>query len=339
MMEIHTRRIRKTLIAVAVLLAAFAASPLAAQDAPAPGVPSLEERELGEPYAENGEAVVYDRALPFLAQQVLDLGFELPKPYGAQLISYWQEQDLVLDNLFISVNGGEMEHIDFVIFDDPSVENIAAQLKLDAWLFPFMNVYVSLGTFDGDSRVPLGIEGQDLLEYLGLGSLCNGGPLEPPLCKRLLTGVAEPEYEGENITLGTNLAVGWGDWFITLPISYTWSEVDILDETVEATNISPRIGHLWNFEQRGKLALYAGATWLDAEVDAAGTVSFDTQGSGIPSIPDRVVIDYVIRQDNKDRWNYLVGFNWEASDTWYIQAEAGFGGSRSNVIASLTYRW
>ena len=41
----------------------------------------------------------------------------------------------------------------------------------------------------------------------------------------------------------------------------------------------------------------------------------------------------------KDRWNYLLGFNWEASKAWSIQAEAGFGGLRSNFIGSLTYRW
>ena len=42
-----------------------------AQVASTPGadVASLEERELGQPYLENGERVIYDRALPFLAAQ------------------------------------------------------------------------------------------------------------------------------------------------------------------------------------------------------------------------------------------------------------------------------
>jgi hypothetical protein len=75
--------------------------------APGSDVASLEERELGQPYTENGERVIYDRALPFLAQQVIDLGFELPRPYGAQFIGYWQEQDLILDNLSVSIDGRE----------------------------------------------------------------------------------------------------------------------------------------------------------------------------------------------------------------------------------------
>jgi hypothetical protein len=89
-----------------------------AQVASTPGadVASLEDRELGQPYLENGKRVIYDRALPFLAQEVIDLGFELPRPHGLQLIGYWQEQELILDNLSISVDGGDYQDIDFVDF-------------------------------------------------------------------------------------------------------------------------------------------------------------------------------------------------------------------------------
>lgn len=328
-----------TTITLLLMLALTAFRPLAAQEAPPSDVANLDQRKLGEPYVDDDDRVIYDRALPFLAQEVLDLGFELPNPYGFQAIGYWQEQDLILDNLFISVNDGPVQEIDFVDFGTPSVENITAQAKFDAWLFPFMNVYVTVGAFKGDGVVPLAIEGRDLMEFLGFDKLCSGGPLEPAICSRLLTAEALPEYAGENITLGTNLAMGWGNYFVTLPISYAWSDVDILDEIVEAINISPRAGYLWDLQDHGKLALYTGATWLKADVDLAGSVAFDIPDNGVPGLDDMVVIDYVIRQRNKDRWNYLVGFNWDASRSWSLQAELGFGGSRSNFIGSLTYRW
>ena len=51
--------------------------------------PTLENRELGEPIVnEDGEAQVWGRALPFLGQKVLDLGFELPNPYGVAIIPF-----------------------------------------------------------------------------------------------------------------------------------------------------------------------------------------------------------------------------------------------------------
>lgn len=161
--------------------------------------PSLEDRELGEPYEPEGESVIYERALPFLAREVLDLGFELPHPYGAQLIGYWQEQDLILENLSISINGGPVKEIDFVDFETPSVTNVTAQAKLDAWVFPFMNVFATIGKFEGDGTIPLVIEGRDLLDFLGIGGLSNGGILEPELCGRTLTAIAQPQYNGRNI--------------------------------------------------------------------------------------------------------------------------------------------
>ena len=63
---------------VGALLAAAAMmlSPVAlAQDQPSAALPSLEERDLGEPYLEEGERVIYGRALPFLAQEVLEPRF------------------------------------------------------------------------------------------------------------------------------------------------------------------------------------------------------------------------------------------------------------------------
>jgi len=330
--------------AATILMACLALSWTAnagAQLGSAPGsdVASLEERELGEAYTEDGERVIYGRALPFLAQQVIDLGFELPRPYGAQLIGYWQEQDLLLDNLSVAVDGGDFQDIDFVDFGRPSVENTTTQAKLDAWLFPFMNVYVTLGTFTGDGTIPLAVEGRDLLDFLGLGGLCTGGPLEPGFCSRILSATANPEYDGDAVAVGMNLAMGWDDYFVTIPISHAWTDVNIIEETVTAWNISPRIGYLHDLDRGGAIAFYTGATWLKTEVDLTGSVAFDTSGSNIPGIGDEVVLDFVIRQRNRDRWNYLVGFNWEISRAWSVQAEVGFGGSRDNAIVSGTYRW
>ena len=40
-----------------------------------------------------------------------------------------------------------------------------------------------------------------------------------------------------------------------------------------------------------------------------------------------------------DRFNYLIGFNWDIDRILSIHTEAGFGGSRTNVISTFTYRF
>jgi hypothetical protein len=293
-------------------------------------LPTLEDRELGDPVRdEAGDIPQWDRALPFLAQKVIDLGFELPEPYGAAIIPVWTRQDLILDDLSISVNGGPMTAITFVDFVDPSVESISAQFKLDAWLFPFMNVYAAVGYVDGVSTIPLSIAVEDLLP-----SICSGAP-RPPSCDQTLSAVAEAEFEGTNFSLGTNLAMGWSRYFFVLPITYTWSNINIVNNRIESLTVSPRIGVTRDVGELGTFAAYGGATYLDADVDITGSVTFDTSGI----IGGSTTIDYEINQRNKDKWNLLLGFNWDVNRRWMLQAEVGFGGSRDQFISSATYRF
>ena len=63
-------------------------------------VPHLEDRELGEPNVdEGGVPVVWDHPLPFFGQEVTELGFELPLPFGISIVPATFEQDLILRDL------------------------------------------------------------------------------------------------------------------------------------------------------------------------------------------------------------------------------------------------
>jgi len=293
--------------------------------------PTLEDRELGEQNIDDsGERVIWKHKLPFLAQQVVDLGFELPNPYGVAIIPARIQQDLILDNLAIGINGPADREIDFVDFGTPSVENSVLQLKLDAWVLPFLNVFTTVGGFDGDARIPLKFEGSDLFP-----GVCGVTP-SAPICVQTYSAIAEPKYEGTNIALGMTLAMGWDRFFVALPVTYAWTDVDIINETVTALNITPRIGMTGDMGERGTVAVFLGATYLRAEVDLTGEIELETPGGPDGDI---TTLSFRISQRNKDRWNALLGFNWEMNKTWSVMAEAGFGGSRENFIAGVTYRF
>ncbi|WP_158224611.1 hypothetical protein [Agaribacterium haliotis] len=296
--------------------------------------PTLEERALGTARTDRDtEAEPWPYSLPFMAQQVIDLGFDLPRPYGFAIIPNTVRQDLILTDLSVRINDGQELPIDFVDFGTPRIENQNVQLKADAWLFPFMNVYVTYGKMQGQGEIPISIAGEDLLGFLGID--CSG-LLAPKACARSFSGLAEPSYRGSNVSLGTNLAMGWRQFFVTLPMTYAWTDVDIVEKTVTAINISPRFGVTGDVQQMGTLAVYAGATYLDTDVLLPGRVSFDT--SDIPGLGDQTDVDFNIRQENKDKWNLLLGFNWDISKAWSVQSELGTLGSRDNLIMSVTYR-
>jgi len=301
--------------------------------------PTLEDRNLGQPFeSPDPERRVWKHALPFLAQKVIDIGFDLPNPYGAALVAARIRQDLALDALEVSIGGGDLQPIDWVDFGQPSAEQSTVQAKMDAWVFPFMNVYAIAGAIEGRANLELGVPGDELLGFLGLGALCNppiGQPID--ICRRTLTTEAKLKYHGNNVGVGINLAMGWDRFFVTMPVTYVWSDVNLVDTTIEAFNASPRIGVTGDVGEMGVIAAFVGATYLDANIDLTGSFSFDT--SGVPGLGDTSTLDFKVNQRNKDKWNYLVGANWDISKHWNVMIEAGVGGSRENLITGFNYRW
>ena len=180
------------------------------------------------------------------------------------------------------------------------------------------------------ATIPLSFLGSDLFP-----GLCGITP-NNPVCVRTYSAIARPQYEGENISLGINLAMGWDRFFVAIPATYAWTDVDIIPQTVTAVNITPRIGMTGDMGNRGTVAVFMGATYLSTEVLIQDQVLLDTPGG--PD-GDQTLLSYRIKQRNKDRWNYLIGFNWEMNRKWSVMVEAGFGGSRENVIAGATYRF
>lgn len=294
-------------------------------------VPHLEDRELGEPNIdEEGAPVIWEHPLPFFGQAVTDLGFELPLPFGISVIPATFEQDLTLRDLNLGLQGEADRPINAVEFRDPSVRNSALQLKFDAWLFPFMNIFATVGRVDGRATIPLSVLGSELLP-----EQCDRAIAAPGVCDRELQGTAKPSYDGTNWSVGTTLAMGWQQFFVVLPIVYAVSDVDILDTDVDALNISPRAGINAELGPYGDLSFFVGATYLKAEVEVAGEITFDT--GLVPG--EETTLSYRLIEENSDVWNGVVGANWQINQRWGVLFEVGYGGSRSDVIAGLTYRF
>jgi len=57
-----------------------------------------------------------------------------------------------------------------------------------------------------------------------------------------------------------------------------------------------------------------------------------------PSLPDPEIF-YEIHEVNKDKWNYIVGGNFQVNRRWDIAFQVGFGGSRDQGTLTGTYRW
>jgi hypothetical protein len=274
---------------------------------------------------------VWGRALPFFAQEVIDLGFDLPNPYGLSAIYVNIRQDLIVENLRIAigVDGppvGPVEPSPSVTFSNAWARNQTVQFKADAWVFPFMNVFLVGGYIDGKGELDVNVDLDALFPEAG-GGLGT------------ITERAKPTFQGTNVGIGTNLAAGWENYFAVLSIAYAFSDLDIVDSRIEAWNISPRIGFTHDLGRWGAAAVYTGATYLSADVELTGQVTIPLPPPLWIPVGRELVVDYAVDERNTDPWNALVGGNWDISKSLSLQGEVGFGGSRENIITSITYRF
>jgi len=274
----------------------------------------------------------WDRPLPFLAQRVIDLGYDLPLPFGLRLNYAGVDQDMFLDNLEVGFNGGPKERFDFVEFDNARAESDSYQLIFDAWLLPFMNVSLLVGDLEGDAPMDILLDGNGMLDQLGED--CSRPGINP-LCRllgdRTFTLEIEAPFSGTTYGVGVMFAGGWQDYFVTIPFNFTYADMDTTETEGLAYTVTPRFGHSFNLGRYGTISAFLGGNYLKAELEVDGSID-------VPGVD--LSIDYTIEQKNADRWNGVVGANWDISKRWSWAAEYnGIWGSREAFITSLNYRF
>lgn len=133
-------------------------------------VASFEEKPL-----EDTPAPKWDSPLPLFAQDVIDKGFSLPNPFGISIIYSETRQNMTISDLsagFSGLTGGQTRPIEFVTFDNNYSHSETPQLKVDAWVFPFLNVFATVGKVNGMAHVEFELDGTTLVNNADIK--CSG---------------------------------------------------------------------------------------------------------------------------------------------------------------------
>jgi hypothetical protein len=184
--------------------------------------------------------------------------------------------------------------------------------KIDAWVLPFLNVYGVVGYVDGETTA-------------------SGLSVNDPMLDALLPSSFALPYSGPVYGGGVTLAAGYNQFFASVDANYTEADLDIGDSSIEAFVISPRVGITGEL---GGLngSLYVGAMYQDVDENQNGTVPFPIPGVG------PVPVGFDVISQAEDEWNYLVGANLKAGESWHYGIEVGFS-ERTHVMATLNYRF
>jgi hypothetical protein len=243
-----------------------------------------------------GKDMAGDRNLPRAFGIGIDY-FNMDQPYQIDSLSFVVPPPIVLppitDPSIILVNN-EIEHVD---------------LKLDVWLFPFLNVFGIYGTIDGRTEVDLSAVGIPLLDTVSLN------------------------YDGDVYGGGMVLAVGGDKWFASLTGTYTDTDLSGgFNSSVEATAIQPRIG----VRATETTEVWIGGYFIDAEETHSGTILLDLGAAG-PGFP--IPIGFAVDLSQEEDFNFSIGLHSMFSEHWEATVEIGGGGDRDTALANLTYRF
>ena len=244
----------------------------------------------------------------------LAAGHELPLPLGISANVFFLEQDMEAQSTVISAPTLGLQSSQA---DVGKIESRATSttMKLDAWLLPFLNIYAVAGYVDGETTA-------NDFSIPTLANILPPGVKLPPLFSLPYSG---PVYGG-----GVTLAAGYNQFFASVDANYTESDLDIGDSTIEAFVISPRVGITGEL---GGLSgsLYVGAMYPDVDENQNGTVNFPIGGNPVP-------VGYDVISEAEEQWNYLIGANLKAGESWNYGIEVGFS-KRTHVMATLNYRF
>lgn len=262
--------------------------------------------------------------LPFGKQWVIEQGSNriLPLPIGVNANLFYQEQDLIMEELSISSNL-PIPMIDELQFKANSLESkvITYTLKLDAWLLPFLNVYTVIGSAKGETIIDAKASHPEI-PYNQLVTIVGG--------EQFLDFVYDMDYNGITLGYGSTLVGGTDHLFGSLDFNYTYTNLDIADSSIETLNITPRVGWMGNLGSMGS-QLWVGAMYQDMTQNIKGSAPF-------PGLPEGEEIDFDVTQKAKNNWNYLFGGRLNISKVWHMLLEVG-AGARTSFYGSAEYRF
>lgn len=249
-----------------------------------------------------GHAQDSDNGGPLFMKQLVG-DREFFEPWGIGLDFYTMDQDYTIEYLRFELPGLPSVDTDLI-----GVSNDVQHydLKLDAWVTPFLNVFALVGRVDADTLV-------DLSSVTLPGA---GFPL----------GVLPVSYDGTVYGLGFNLIYGTDRWFAM--VNNSWTDTSLngdFDSSVKTYTAQPRIGLVFN-----KWSAWVGGMYLDTEEEHSGIIQLPVPG--LPPIP------FDIGLGTMEKWNYTVGVAHVFSPKAHLSLELGFG-DREHTLFNFTYRF
>lgn len=173
----------------------------------------------------------YPYVLPLLGKKAVAAGYDSPYSAGISVNYFAQASDIILEDLSVGFNGGEMYDISSIVkFDMAKSRASALTFRPDVWLLPFLNVYGILGRAQSSTEVKYTVNVPDPIN--GFTPIFSGGSLI--------------EFQTTTFGFGVMPTIGIGGNFLALDMNIAWVGIPQLKQPIRTFVFGPRLGR--NFQ-------------------------------------------------------------------------------------------
>jgi hypothetical protein len=251
--------------------------------------------------------------LPFMADEALKRGYELPLPFGVGgIFTGLKDREIDVTDVRVAVDGDPQSVSDFATLGSSS-DVINGNLRFDTWLLPFLDVYALVGYVHNESETSIHAEVPRL------------GPIPGTI---VIDKVVNTSLDGVVGGLGLTMAGGYKSLFFVGDFNYVRSDMGF-DDAFTARIASLRAG--W----QGKAWDRSFQVWL-------GVGSWDTAATatGHVDLDDGRTLKFEADQEPHTKWIYDVGTNVMLSKRWQLIFDFGadFNGGYT-LILGPTWRF
>lgn len=208
-------------------------------------------------YLDSVKSAEYPYVLPILGKKAYQKGFSLPYSAGLSVNFITQKSDIIIENLKVGFNNGELYDLDNIIrFNAAESRGSGLNIRPDFWLFPFLDVY-------------------GILAKSALSTSIDAGlwiPVNDSTWQQVLPLSTKAEFDATTVGLGLTPTMGVGGFFMVFDMNMTWSDVPALEKPAFAFVFDPRIGKNFVIKEDMNVAAWVGGFRLKINTGTTGTL-------------------------------------------------------------------
>lgn len=289
----------------------------------------------------------YDNIFPIWGRKAVEKGFDLPYPFGINVIGMHINQGIEIGNLGLSTGNDPVTPIEAIQFGDNEARIQTVSLRADLWVLPFLNAYL----IGGSARANTEVEVTTPVEF-----------------------TTSVDQTGSYFGTGITGAFGIRRSFVSVDVNWTWIDLEKLDDPVRNRLLSVRVGRNLKLGPQKRLTLWVGAMNAKFKTETRGSILlseaippetvedirdrledvdesdwYQDLGPLQKGLVDRLVdrlltggggdtqVNYSIDKAPTNPWNMVLGANLDFNKRWTARTEFGMIG-RFSAMASIVYR-